>query len=60
MNMECGEAKQRHCQTEGEGDCSKSQYCSKASRSESDTWADDVAVQSTRQGYSLISWSQTL
>lgn len=42
------------------GGCRRSQYCSRASRSESDTCADEVAAQSTRHGYSLINWSQTL
>lgn len=42
------------------GGFSKSQYWIRASRSDSETWADVVAVQSTKYGYRLISWSQTV
>jgi len=40
------------------GGCRRSQYCSRASLSECDTWDDAVVVQSTRYGYKPISCSQ--
>lgn len=40
------------------GGWSRSQYCSKASLRECDTWVDGVVVQSTRYGYKPISCSQ--